>query len=243
MNKKQIILIILLILIPTIVLLSGFLAVYKFYPGLLGIPTNDEATFKQIATLESSSNSYIESTNSDTIIKPQVSDFESLFSKLIYIENHYNKKDNFLIKNSQLKDSIINLSSQLSSLQDSLSKQIAENTSSLSLLAKLGDSLAEAKARLNYKMKNYSQAKENNNERQPQNIQKNVDSLRISNVRELSQIFNNIESEKAARILENTNASNAIRILKAMDKKKAGKIIDVMKPKFSASLLEFELGN
>jgi flagellar motility protein MotE (MotC chaperone) len=243
MNKKQIILIILILTIPTTILFLGVVGIYKYRPQWLGIPPSHAVTSISGNSNDTNYNSNEDSIIFDPIIQVKRSKFDSIFSKLIYYDINRNLQESLTNENYKLKDSIVNLSLLISSVQDSLSGKIIENLSTLQLLSKLGDSLAITKARLNYAVKNYSSEKEKKPKDQPIILQKKLETMYESNLREISQIFNNIEPNKAARILESTTVANASHILKAMDKKKAGKIIEVMKPKFGASILEFEFGN
>ncbi len=230
MNVKQALLILALVLGSLVIFFLALLGLYKFFPEIFGIKTEEKRTEEKIEKIKE-----------DFKTEPKI-----VLSKYEYDEWLQKSFNAYAIQNENLF-----LSNYSKYLQDSLNKIVTSYLHNQKKLTEYSDSLkmayrmlnekdAENKkilSLLNQKEKELSDLKELI-ETQQESGKALTDSAKQVVYSTFAKIYENSDPKEVAKIIEILDDKNALAILKSMNKKKAGKIIDMLKPERSAQILE-----
>jgi flagellar motility protein MotE (MotC chaperone) len=228
MSTKTLLMILLSLIIAFVIVIGGFLTVYKLAPGWIG--------------LEKPSVTYTKSGNQkkyykEPVISLKKSEFDEMQNKIIRVNLLEHQIITLTADRTRLADTITKLGNLISSsktslpnMQDSISN-IHKNTANLrDSLAKLGTLYAAAVSERDAARKTMDETKKN--------MLGTTDSVKNKSLSEFAKIYDNSEPNEVAKILEKIDTKDASKILKLMSKKKAGKVLDVMNPDKVAEIMK-----
>ncbi|MBI5325716.1 MAG: hypothetical protein HZB41_10690 [Ignavibacteriae bacterium] len=228
MSTKSLMMILISLVTAFVIVVGGFIVVYKFFPGLIGIERNSK--HGRILSLNSRGktkvpNIIISKTEFDKLIK------ESIKYQVLTTQNKQliNEKKN-------LTDSMTQKNLLLSTGKTSYPKMLDSISKIQSNYAKLRDSLQKVTLLYKQVLSDRERISKTTEEKEKLLLGQ-IDSLRNKNLADFAKIYDNSEPKEVAKILEKIDSKDASKILKLMSKKKAGKVLEAISADRAAEIM------
>ena len=216
------------LVIAFVIVVGGFVVVYKFFPGLIGIDRQS----KHEKTLALKSRGRIKVPN--LIISK--TDYDNMQREIV--RNKILKMENLQLTTDKKKllDSLITKNELLNTGKTSYPKMLDSISKIHNTNAKLKDSLQ--KITLSYKqvLSDRERTLKMAEDKEKLLIGQ-LDSLKNKNLSDFAKIYDNSEPKDVAKILEKIDSKDASKILKLMSKKKAGKVLEVISTERAAEIM------
>ncbi len=216
------------LIIAFVIVVGGFVVVYKFFPGMIGIDKKSQQSRTMALRTKGKikvPNITLSKTDFDNLVK------ESLRNKTLISENKQLLNDK-----KNLTDSLAKKIELLATGKTSYPRMLDSINKINRNYAKLRDSLQ--KITLSYKqvLSDRERASKMTEEKEKLLIGQ-LDSLKNKNLSDFAKIYDNSEPKDVAKILEKIDSKDASKILKLMSKKKAGKVLDVISTERAAEIM------
>lgn len=220
-----------------IALLVGFMVIYSIDPSLLGFePKRTEADSLKIEKekkLMPKLNKYI-------ISEKQ---FQNMLSQIEKLNKLVKDKENQLADLNSKKDSLYSDLHRKEELIKQKEKLIDTITAYKNVIQERNTEISQYKDsinQLNKKLENIKKellSKDEKIVQMEKSFNRQIDSLKVENFRQFSEMFKSSQPREIARILELIDEKDAAKILKMLPKKQAGKIIEALPPDRAAVIM------
>ena len=228
MSTKSLMMILISLVAAFVIVVGGFVVVYKFFPGLIGI---DKGT-KQVKTM-TLKNKLKNQNLKITISKPEFDELirESVRNKVLISENKQ-----LLNNKKNLTDSITKKSELLSTGKTSYPKMLDSIAKIHKNYSKLRDSLQKVTLLYKQVLSDIDRINKTTQEKEKLLLGQ-LDSIKNKNLSDFAKIYDNSEPKDVAKILEKIDSKDASKILKLMSKKKAGKVLEAISSERAAEIM------
>ncbi|TAL67292.1 MAG: hypothetical protein EPN82_15070 [Bacteroidetes bacterium] len=228
MSTKSLMMILISLVTAFVIVVGGFIVVYKFFPGFIGIDrkSNQERTMtSKSKSKKNVPNITISKTEFDELIR------ESVRNKILVSENKQ-----LLNNQKNLADSLSKKNELLSTGKTSYPKMLDSIAKIHGIYAKLRDSLQKVTLLYKQVLSDIDRITKTSQEKEKLLLGQ-LDSIKNKNLSDFAKIYDNSEPKDVAKILEKIDSKDASKILKLMSKKKAGKVLEAISTERAAEIM------
>ncbi|OGU10562.1 MAG: hypothetical protein A2X63_05020 [Ignavibacteria bacterium GWA2_35_8] len=228
MSTKSLMMILMSLVIAFVIVVGGFVVVYKFFPGMIGIDKKSQQSRTMALRAKGKikvPNLLISKTDFDDMQKAVVR------NKLLKMENlQLNAEKKNLLDSITAKNELLSTGkTSYPRMLDSISKIHKTN-------AKMKDTLSKITLLYKQVLSDRERVAKMTEEKEKLLIGQ-LDSLKNKNLSDFAKIYDNSEPKEVAKILEKVDSKDASKILKLMSKKKAGKVLDMISTERAAEIM------
>ncbi|MEJ5287164.1 MAG: hypothetical protein CH6_1265 [Candidatus Kapaibacterium sp.] len=230
MNVKQALLILAIVLGSLIFVFLILVGLYKFAPGIFGVPQEAPKKEEKIEKVK-------EEFKSEPKVVLSKYEYDEWIQKSFNAQMLMNENQFLMNYSKNLQDSLKKLNQSYSDLQANNSKLLDSLNKLNNIISQKSAENAKLLAQIQQKDKAIAEL-QSLFEKQKESGKALTDSAKQIVYQTFAKIYENSKPEEVAKILELLNDEDALAILKSMNKKKAGKVIDLLKPERSAKIFE-----
>lgn len=236
MNRRTLLILLLMLFTVFTIIVIGLMAVYKYEPTYLGLPPHPVDSTELAEEIVPEIIIPMDTVKLEPKIALSLNEYEKL--QAAYLKAAVMMSENQIAENRKqhLIDSLLKVYKNLRRYNDSV-KVLADTIRGAKTdYATLYDSLQKLNK---IHMDSISKLRLANKtiDKQAQYIERTYDSLELKNFETFAKIYNTSNPADVARILEQIDEKDASMILKMMSRKKAGKVLEVMIPEQAAAIM------